>query len=189
MNGTFIVFEGQDRSGKSTCIENVLEKMPYVVYGKGLNSDTIVGRFAKKHPSTLCYLTEIAYLTYTHIIPNLIKGKTVLQDRYEYSVISFVPSVDKWYNKLLVKAFKPFLLKPDKILYFTCQPYERVNRLRQAADNPAHQYLLEHPELIEMREHRYKELMKYDNYSVIDTTSLTLEQTCETAQRIITTNK
>lgn len=187
MNGTFIVFEGQDRSGKSSCIENVLEKMPDAVYGKGLNSDTIVGRFAKKHPSTLAYLAEITYLTYTHIIPNLLKGKTVLQDRYEYSVTSFVPSVDKWYNNLLVKAFKHFLLNPDKILYFTCQPYERINRLRQAADNPAHQYLLEHPELIESRENRYKELMKYDNYSVIDTTNLTLEQTCETALELIIT--
>jgi thymidylate kinase len=181
MKGTFVVFEGQDRSGKSTAIDNVLEKMPEAVYGKGLNSKTIAGRFAKIFPSTLTYLVEMAYITYTNIVPNLIRGKTVLQDRYEYSVTSFVPSVDKWYNRLLVKAFKPFFLKPDMILYFTCSPEKRRERLQAAADEPVHQYLLDHPEILEGREKKYHELMRNDNYIVIDTTSSTLEHTCNLA--------
>ena len=178
--GRFIVFEGLDMAGKTTIIKEILDKIDEpqnYVYNKGLKSDTFLGKLAPKFPSTFSFMLELAYSTQHIVKPALKEGKTVLQDRYDFSVKSFVPQINRFYNRFWSKVGSLFLLKPDKLFYITVLPEERLKRLEQDTDNKYHQILLDNPELIQMREEKYHEL--YDSFQgekyLIDTTNRSID--------------
>ena len=102
MKGKLIVCEGLDCSGKTTAIEEIVNSDCKYVYSKGIGADSSFGRIARRFPSTLMFLLELAYNTYSRTIPNLRKDKIVLQDRYDISITSFVPNTNRWYNQLLI---------------------------------------------------------------------------------------
>jgi len=172
----FIVCEGLDGAGKTTAIQHAMKNLDGVVYNKGLNG-TWLGKLGKRIPITLLFLVDLVYQTYFAIKPSLKQGKTVIQDRYDLSVLSH-PDTDKWYNRLCAALLRPFLLKPDVLVYFTVSQDERIKRLRKGPYNFYHRLLVENPDLISEREKQYQKL--YDCFDgpklTIDTTGKTIEQ-------------
>lgn len=166
MKGKFIICEGLDAAGKTTIIKESLKRLDEkYVYNKGLTSDTTIGKIAPKIPSTLTFLVELLYNTKKRVEPCLKRGKTVLQDRYDLSVLSYVPKAERWYNKAFIKFFRKFLLKPDILIYFTVLEDERIKRLKNQGYNKYHHILIQDPSLIELREKKYLEL--YENFNGI----------------------
>lgn len=182
MKGKFVVCEGLDAAGKTTVMKHALKKLGNdYVYNKGLTSDTVIGKVAPKIPSTLTFLIELLYNTKRRVKPFLESGKTVLQDRYYLSVLSHVPSSSTWYNKVFVKLFEKYLLKPDTLVYFTVSKEERIKRLLEMGYNKHHYDLISNPTLIDLREEKYSEFynkFKGTKYK-IDTTGKSLDTTIE----------
>lgn len=192
----FIVFEGLDVAGKTTTIKEILNQQPRreqrgmvfcnqkdkkYMYSKGLGSDTFIGRIALRKPSTLKFMIELLYLTQTQIKPALRQGKTVLQDRYCFSIKSYVPDAEQLHNKFFIKLANNFLLKPDLLLYFIVSKEERIKRLKKDVNNKYHLYLINNPEKILIREKKYLEL--YNSFKgekcIIDTTNRSIDDVVE----------
>lgn len=188
MKGILIVCEGLDCSGKTTTINELLrqDSKKKFIYSKGIGSDTIIGKISRKFPSTLMFFVELIYMTFKKIKPNLKKGKIILQDRYDLSITSYVPLTNKWYNKLFIKIFKVFIIKPDALVYFHLPLRERIKRLK---DKGAKYELMlaNNPNLILLREKEY--LMKYDKFNglkiKIDTKKNNIEQTAKIFNKFI----
>lgn len=178
MSGKLIICEGLDCSGKTTAIEELINSNPGYVYSKGIGSNSRFGRTARRFPSTFMFLSELVYNTYTHILPNLKKDKTVLQDRYDVSVTSFVPNTNRWYNLLLIHAAKLLIPEPDAIVYFHLPLEERIKRLRQKGKK-YEIMLVENPRMIILREGEYEEWYKqFGGPKIrIDTQENNIEQT------------
>lgn len=173
MKGLFIVCEGLDGAGKTTTIKEAMKKLDNrLVYNKGLKSDTIMGKIAPKLPSTFTFLLELIHSTNKKIKPALTANRIILQDRYSLSVFSFVPHVNLFHNRLLIKILQRFLLKPDLLVYFTVAKNERIKRLKVDNNNKYHSALVNKPSLIGLREKEYCRL--YENFKgnkhKIDTT-------------------
>lgn len=178
-SGRLLVFEGLDGSGKTTLIKRLLEKNPEYVYSKAVASDTIFGKFARRHPSVITFMIDIVLLNLFKINPLLNGGKTILQDRYDLSVISF-PGAERWYNQIAITLLKPLIKKPDCVAYLTVSDEERIKRLRKDSENPYHKYLIENPGAIQERERRYLELYdKFDGDKEIISTDSPLEKIIE----------
>lgn len=131
MKGKLIVCEGLDCTGKTTAVEKVINSNPQYVYSKGIGSNTFIGKVSRRFPSTLLFFVELTYFVITKIKPNLKKGKIILQDRYDISITSYIPLTNKSYNKLLIKIFKKFIIKPYAIVYFYLPLNEHIKRLKQ----------------------------------------------------------
>ena len=180
--GILIIFEGGDCTGKTTYANGLFEvlKTKYgVCYSKGIGSKTLLGKLARKHPSTLLFCLELAFITLFKIKPNLKRGKIILQDRYNPTIASHLPSIDKKINQLLIKAFNPIFKKPDLIIYFTVSPKQQIARLKETMEsNKYHKVLVENPELIRLRERKYRELLfPHQNRLIhIDTSNTDIEK-------------
>jgi len=171
MKGKIIVCEGLDCSGKTTAINQVLnfktkinlkaqtEPKPNLIYSKGIGADSNFGRLARRFPSTFIFLLELLFNIYTRIISNLRKGNIVLQDRYNISILSFIPNTTRWYNRLLIFLVKPFIPKPNAIVYFHLPIKHRIKRLKEKAKK-YELMLVRNPRLITLRE---KEYLKWYN--------------------------
>jgi dTMP kinase len=158
LRGLFIVFEGLDGSGKTTLIKEILNLNPEsFVYSRGIASPTLIGKIAKKLPSTFMFTLELFYLTFSKIRPLLKKGKIVLQDRYSPSIITYIPKARRWYNKLIIRIFRPFLLKPHLFVYLHIPQEERIERLKKD-NNKYHQILIRNPKLIQARDSEYMKI-------------------------------
>lgn len=131
MKGKLIVCEGLDCSGKTTTINEILNNNKKFIYNKGIGSNTFIGKISRRFPSTLLFFIELIYFVITKIKPNLEKEKIILQDRYDISITSHVPLTNRLYNKLLIKIFKKFIIKPDAIIYFYLPLNEHFRRLKQ----------------------------------------------------------
>jgi len=162
MKGKLIVCEGLDCSGKTTAIKQIINSDPRYVYSKGIGSDSKFGRIARKFPSTLMFLSELVYNIYSHVNPNLKKGRIILQDRYDISMTSFVPNTNRWYNQLLIALTKPLIPKPDVVVYFYLPLKERIKRLKEKGKK-YEIMLAENPNIITLREKVYEEWYKRFN--------------------------
>lgn len=179
--GKFIVCEGLDCGGKTTTIKKVIEICcNNAFYSKGLCSDTPIGKFASRFPSTLLFLIELAYNTHFIIKPMLKNGKIVFQDRYIHSIESYAPSAARVYNRLLITIAKRFLLKPDALVHFTVSENERIKRL-MAKPSAHHEALVRSKGLIDLRENYYLRLFSEfkGKRQIIDTTNCTIEDSCK----------
>lgn len=168
-----IVCEGLDGSGKTTTINEAMKRLDCCVYNKGLCSDTWSGRISRIFPCTLTLMLDLIYQTYFIILPNLLRGRTVFQDRYSISVLSH-PAMQKWWNKLLAALLLPLLVKPAVLIYFTVSKKERIRRLKSLPYNKYHEELIKNPAIITEREKRFKEFYeKFDGKKIkIDTTKI-----------------
>jgi thymidylate kinase len=178
MKNKFIVFEGLDASGKTAIIKELLKnKTDYFAYSKGIGSNTWIGKIARQFPSTFLFMSELIYVS-LFLIRRKLKRNTVLQDRYDFSIRSFIPSVNKWYNRIIILTFKKFLCKPDMLIYLYLPLKERMRRLIEEKDNPYHKILLKNPAIVSEREIAYRKL--YDSFQrkkiAIDTSVMTLEE-------------
>ncbi len=179
-SGKLIVCEGLDCSGKTTAIKEVLKAHPEWVYSKGMGSDTLMGKFSRKFPSTLTFLVELLYVQQSLVLPNLKHGKTVLQDRHELSISSYVPSTQHWHNRKLIEAFHPGIVPPYALMYFTVPLEERVQRLREKGTKYEMQ-MADNSELITLREAEYaREYEKFAGPKLrLDTGEYGIKETAE----------
>ncbi len=163
MKGLLIVCEGLDCSGKTTAIKEILKgNNKQFVYSKGIGSNTLIGAISRKFPSTFLFFIELVYFIFAKIKPNLKKGKTILQDRYDISIISYVPLTKRKYNRLLIKIFEKFVIRPNAIVYFHLPLNERIKRLKEKGAR-YELMLAERPSLIMIREKEY--LKWYSNFN------------------------
>lgn len=156
--GWFLVFEGLDKSGKTTLAKKVTEKLnsANVIYQKGLCSDTRIGKFAGRHPSSFIFVLESIYLFWKNYFKR-INGANIVQDRYFISVRCHLPVAGRFYNLLLFKIGELFLPEPDLLIYCTVTKNERIKRLKEDLGNEHHRRLVDHPEYIDAREKAYRD--------------------------------
>lgn len=188
--GFFIVCEGVDGAGKTTTIDGFLKRKndeKHYFYSKGLKSDTFIGRIALSHPSTLLFLLELVYVTHKLVKPSLRENKIVLQDRYDFSILAYTPACEKWYNKLAAFLLRPYLIKPDLLVYFDVSLEERIKRLKSSQQNKHHAALIRNPELVYAQEKKFAELLNQyaGRKAYIDTTNKSIDAIVnEFAQKI-----
>ncbi|KYK24496.1 hypothetical protein AYK26_06655 [Euryarchaeota archaeon SM23-78] len=189
--GYFVVCEGLDGAGKTTIINGFLAKkdehLEDYVYSKGLKSKTWIGKLSAKKPKAFLFLLDLAYTTQRYVKPSLRKDKVVLQDRYDVSVKSYVPREDKWYNRLTAYLVKPFLLKPDLLIYFDVKQKERLRRLEKTRDNKYHAYLLKNPEVINIRRKEYAKhyFAREGPKAIIDTDNKSIDDVVKEFERVL----
>lgn len=187
MRGLLVVCEGLDCSGKTTTIKEILKQnSKQFVYSKGIGSNTLIGTISRKFPSTLLFFVELVYFIFTKIKPNLKRGKTILQDRYDISIISYVPLTKRGYNQLLIKIFEKFVIKPDAIVYFHLPLNERIKRLEEKGGK-YELMLAKKPSLMTMREKEYSKW--YSNFKgpkiKINTKKNNIKQTAQILKEFI----
>jgi len=177
MRGRLIVFEGLDASGKTTIIREIMKRKDDCAYSKGLGSESWLGRLVSEHPSTFLFLTDMIHSQRKDILPLLREGKDVLQDRYVFSLYSYLPASKHLHNKLLLSAFEKYLLKPDLLFYVTVSDEERIVRLKKAKESVHHTNLIRNPGLMRMMDDKYcscYESFKGEKY-LIDTTDRSID--------------
>lgn len=178
MKGKLIVCEGIDCTGKTTAINKILKKDKRFIYSKGIGSNTFIGKVSRRFPSTFLFFIELVYFIITKIKPGLKKGNIILQDRYNISITSYVPLTNKWYNKLIIKFFKRFIIKPDAIVYFYLPLEEHIKRLKEKGTK-YEAILSNNPVLIKIRDKEY--LKEYKRFKgpkrKINTKDNNIEQT------------
>lgn len=181
-----VVCEGLDGAGKTSAIEQLLKDNNNFAYSKGIGSDTYIGKIARKHPSTFMFLSELIYVKYKIIKPNLRKNKIILQDRYDASVLAY-PTAEKYHNKLIGKILKSFLIKPDALAYFDVSLEERIKRLASNKKNKYHVALSKDPDLIISRENKYLDLYRQFNgpKTKINTTNKSVKEAAEILEEFI----
>jgi dTMP kinase len=138
INGSFIVIEGPDASGRSTQIQKITEKLEangHAVVNTGLKRSDLISKgiieakrnYVGRRTMALYYAADFADQLENKIIPALKAGFVVIADRYIYTLIarSSVRGIDKnWLHKL-----HSFAIKPDLIFYLNVDPYNLIHRV------------------------------------------------------------
>lgn len=189
--GLFLVFEGTDGVGKTTCIKLIKEilRSDYgldAIYHKGIGSNNLWGKLAICFPSTLMFLIELLVGLFTKIKPYYFDKKIILQDRYFFSVASHMPESDRWFDRAILKLANPLFtyLKPDLIFHFSADLAKQITRIKETANlNRFHQFLIEHPKILQKRGARLQSLLISSQLPMIkiDTSS---EPSNQIAQKI-----
>jgi len=181
MRGRLIAFEGVDASGKTTLAKSVCQTIESTVCVKGQgNKETVVGRFARRHPSTFVFLFELLVMYLTFVRSALKNGKTIIHDRYYYSIMAF-PTALRWYNQLFFKLFQIVLPKPDLVVYTFADTDEIIRRLKAlSGDNRFHEMLINDPWILDYeREIFMKMLSNAKRVMFFDTTKRSVKQLTE----------
>lgn len=143
-----IVYEGIDGSGKttsSTSLSQMLYKEGFsnvVVHWSsfmGYEGENEDGLFysARNHRKTgklgalsysLWHCADFAYRWETLVLPNLLKQKIIILDRYKYT--AFVRDVLRGLNRDYVEGLYSFAPAPDLLIYLDIDPQEAFERKR-----------------------------------------------------------
>lgn len=188
MKSNFIVFEGLDGAGKTTAINILISRLESAGYSckyqKGLCSDTFWGRISRRYPCSLTFLVEQVFLSYRRCPKFAQKVDFFFQDRYYYTVATYLPDCRKSYNRVLVRLCRLFLPKPDLLVYMHLSVTERRKRLENSLDNPYHKILYNNPELIAARDLEYAKIFsRYRGKKIVyDTTKIS---TTDVAQELL----
>lgn len=135
-NGLLVVFEGIDKTGKTTQIKKLLEKLPTAVMFKFPSEETRTGRLICEYfrgsinltKEQLFYLNYINQMEYSEIILEKLKeGRVVLVDRYYLSniVYSMARGLDK---KIIQQMDWNHFISPDILIYLHTTPEEASKR-------------------------------------------------------------
>ena len=149
--GHFITFEGIDGCGKSTQVKMLVETMNNIEKNTilvrepgGTNiSEEIREILLHRHLSDISDRTEAllmtgsrAQLTYEIIMPNLIKGKNVVADRFYDSTLAYQGGGRKLNLEWLIKLnhFATYELEPDVTFLVDILPQEASKRKAKEED-------------------------------------------------------
>eukprot|EP00871_Galdieria_phlegrea_P003612 jgi/Galph1/4251/GphlegSOOS_G2909.1 len=137
--GAFIVFEGLDKSGKTTQIKNCLDKLRlegYQVCGVSFpDRTTHIGHLIDAFLREKCTLDDRAvhllfsanrWEKWKEIQELLLSGITVLIDRYSYSGVTYTAS--KGYDLQWCKEPETGLIAPDLVIYLNISSFSLSNR-------------------------------------------------------------
>lgn len=139
INGSFIVIEGPDASGRSTQIQKITEKLEadgHAVVNAGLKRSDLISKGiieAKrnfqvgKRTMALYYAADFADQLENKIVPALKAGFIVISDRYIYTLIA--RSSVRGINKNWLHQLHSFAIKPDLIFYLNVDPYNLIHRV------------------------------------------------------------
>lgn len=153
--GILVAIEGVDAAGKTTIAKEIGKQLDNSVYCKCQgNSKTFIGRLARRLPCTLFFLLEILTIS-KKIKDALAAGKTVLCDRYYFSVLAH-EKAQRIHNRLVAKLLKPFLIAPEKVVWVDVSSDIAVERLRQLPTNKFHVELIRRPGLIVYQQIRFQ---------------------------------
>ncbi|MGC8682092.1 MAG: dTMP kinase [Candidatus Acidifodinimicrobium sp.] len=146
MIGKLIDIEGIDKSGKTTQIKLILEKMKRSkhrikvlrypdrssVYGKILDNflkgRIILGRYEQVLLFLLDMLKDQEYIK-----GEIEKGNDILLDRYFISTIAYQTKNKKDYDNIKKIIESINLIKPDLIIYLDIKPETSLKRLKKEA--------------------------------------------------------
>lgn len=189
--GIFILVEGLDGAGKTTALKEFIkdknQNSVRFAYMKGAARQDFWNGFARRHPSTPLFLLELIATTLGPLRRALEAGENIIMDKYFFFVASHVPDVDTRLNRWLIKLARPFMLRPDLIIYFTVNKDERLRRLRAGKPNPHHEKLCREPALAVYRDRYYRDMVNLPDTKTVelDTTFLSVEQTVGQLNKII----
>lgn len=177
MRGRLIVFEGIDRSGKSTQARKLVESIEGACYMAFPNRNTLIAGMIDSYLKSSVNLDDYSvHLLFVanrwecrgQILDWIHDGKTVVLDRYSYSGIAY--SAAKGLDMEWCKGPETGLPKPDKVFFFKCPP----ELARQRAEYGGERY--EKLEFQEKVAKVYEKLFKdLENSTEIDA-SLTQEE-------------
>lgn len=139
INGSFIVIEGPDASGRSTQIQKITEKLEadgHAVVNAGLKRSDLISKGiieAKRNfqvgrrTMALYYAADFADQLENKIVPALKAGFIVISDRYIYTLIA--RSSVRGINKKWLHQLHGFAIKPDLIFYLNVDPFNLIHRV------------------------------------------------------------
>ncbi len=138
INGSFIVVEGPDASGRSTQIQKITEKLEadgHAVVNTGLKRSDLISKgiieakrnYVGRRTMALYYAADFADQLENRIIPALKAGFVVISDRYIYTLIA--RSSVRGINKNWLHQLHSFAIKPDLIFYLDVDPYNLIHRV------------------------------------------------------------
>lgn len=139
INGSFIVIEGPDASGRSTQIQKITEKLEadgHAVVNAGLKRSDLISQGiieAKRNfqvgrrTMALYYAADFADQLENKIVPALKAGFIVISDRYIYTLIA--RSSVRGINKNWLHQLHGFAIKPDLIFYLNVDPLNLIHRV------------------------------------------------------------
>jgi len=156
MKNRYFVFEGIDCSGKTTAINRVIKKLGKedYAYVKGIGSNSLLGKIAKKVHSTSIFCLELIFNYLLRVRPIIKKGKCVLQDRNIISITSYLSKNKRYKKRYILRLAKKLTLNPDAIIYLHLPLYERINRLKNKGGY-YESFLSKNPRIISEREVEY----------------------------------
>jgi dTMP kinase len=140
MKPIFVVVEGPDGSGTTTCSKLLAEKLNIA----GVNSvwtkepsDGPIGKYIREILSGDAKADELALFPmfladrYDHIFnfirPNLEKGISVISDRYVHSTLVYQQDS---YDLFTIKRMHVYCLQPDLVFVLKCSIEECMRRIR-----------------------------------------------------------
>ena len=139
INGSFIVIEGPDASGRSTQIQKITEELEadgHAVVNAGLKRSDLISKGiieAKRNfqvgrrTMALYYAADFADQLENKIVPALKAGFIVISDRYIYTLIA--RSSVRGINKNWLHQLHGFAIKPDLIFYLNVDPFNLIHRV------------------------------------------------------------
>ncbi|OGZ58644.1 MAG: dTMP kinase [Candidatus Spechtbacteria bacterium RIFCSPHIGHO2_02_FULL_43_15b] len=155
--GKFIAFEGLDGSGQSTQVERLAKHLRRIykdlpnkpsVYATKEPSTGVFGGFIREglrerwrygqiHGPLMMqalFVADRAHHLENEIIPNLIKGNTVITDRYAFSTIAYGAAEDRELWDCLIAMNKTFL-EPDITVFLKARPESSMNRMKKSREH------------------------------------------------------
>lgn len=145
LRGAFILFEGLDRSGKTTQCTKLVERLKSekqpVLYMRFPDRETVIGKMIDAYLKGQTELNDqVIHLLYSanrwesseKIKAALLSGKTIVMDRYSYSGVAF--SSAKGMNMNWCWEPEKGLPAPDVILSMTINPEEASKRANYGAE-------------------------------------------------------
>ena len=202
MRGKFITLEGVDGAGKSSVLEDILANYTdtnhdanidttsdtKIIYHKGFNKTSVIGKYINTHPSSILYYLDLAYKSQTYIRSKLKSGYIILQDRYVQSVDSFLPDANYIYNQKFRDLISRFFIKSDLYVYVTVSEEECIKRLKQVninsldlADIRYHETLMSDINRMRNRKKMYDNIYdRHEGYKIIiDTTGKSAKESAQ----------
>ena len=148
--GIFVVFEGLDRSGKSTQVKelaNLLKPSVCIAYpNRTTESGKIIDNYLKGHVEKddkviHKLFSENRWEDNATIKNHLLAGTSVICDRYAFSGVAFTMGKDiEGVDIDWCKSFDVGLVKPDAVLYLKCDDSEnRGGYGTERYENKVHQ--------------------------------------------------
>ena len=95
MKGSLIVFEGLDCAGKTTLAKELAQNTQ-CLYSKGISSPTLIGKLAKKLPSTILFALDLVYISEFIIKPALKKFNKIPSYFLQFIHRFLLRHVDMW---------------------------------------------------------------------------------------------
>lgn len=146
--GIFIVIEGIDGSGKSTLAKNLVQALNHkgnqvLLFTEPTNKETgqLIRKFLKKEISLSktevieAFLADRDVSVEQNIYPNLQSGKTIVLDRYFYSMAAYQGDEEYSPEKILHLNQERNYPLPDILFFLNLSPEQALSRIQSRGES------------------------------------------------------